>query len=147
VAPPQVRNTWQAPDLATNREARVKARKLYQLLDTSDGGKALRKAVASGLSAFREGLSGGARSAPIDVESDGSLLVIAAPHLVILCEAYLAKQIDEVELAYIATALDRASDFRFVTDMTEEFAFLLSSGNANTEAVNAVLRLLREHIA
>lgn len=125
----------------------MKARKLYQLLDTSDGGKALRKAVASGLPAFREGLSGGARSAPIDVESDGSLLVIAAPHLVILCEAYLAKQIDEVELAYIATTLDRASDFRFVTDMTEEFAFLLSSGNANTEAVNAVLRLLREHIA
>ena len=125
----------------------MKARKLYQLLDTSDGGKALRKAVAPGLPAYREGLSGGTHSAPIDVESDGSLLVIAAPHLVNLCEAYLAKQIDEVELAYIATALDRAPDFRFVTEMSEEFAFLLSSGNANTEAVNAVLRLLREHVA
>jgi hypothetical protein len=137
----------EAPECGNKQEARVKARQLYELLETAEGGQALRKAVAPGLPAYREGLSEGNRAAPIDVESDGSLLVIAAPHLVNLCEAYLAKQIDEVELAYIATAFDRAADFRFITEMSEEFAFLLSSGNANTEAVNAVLRLLREHAA
>ena len=36
-------------------------------------------------------------------------------------------------------------DFRFITEIAEEFAFLLSSGNANTEAANAVLRRLRKH--
>lgn len=78
------------------------------------------------------------------MECDGALLVIAAPHLTTLCEAYLAEQLDEVELGYIATALDNAPDFRFVSHEIGEFAFLLSTGTPNPAAVNAVLRLLRE---
>jgi hypothetical protein len=125
----------------------VQARDLYQLLSTPDDGGALREAIAPAMPAYRRGLAEGGRSAPVVVECDGALLVIAAPHLTTLCEAFLAERIDEAELGYLATALDRAPDFRFVSVKVEEIAFLLSSGTASSEAVNAILRILREHAA
>ena len=125
----------------------MKARSLYRLLDSPDDGTALRKAIASAMPAYRAGRAENVRSAPVVVECDGSLLVIAAVHLVTLCEAYLAKQLDELELTYVATALERAPDFQFVTDEIGEFAYILSSGTPSTEAVTAVLRLLRERAA
>ncbi len=125
----------------------MKARDLYQHLSTPNNGEALREAIAEAIPAYRSRLAELGRSAPLDIECDGALLVIAAPHLTRLCEAYLARHLDAVELSYIATALDLAPDFRFVSDMIEEFAFLLSSGTPNVEAVTAVLRLLREHAA
>jgi hypothetical protein len=60
-------------------------------------------------------------------------------------------EIGEIELSYIATALDLASDFQFVSKEVEECAFFLSTPEADgpplPEIVSAVLRALREHAA
>jgi hypothetical protein len=125
----------------------VKSRDLYQLLSTPGNGEALREAISSEMPAYRRGLAEREAAVPIAVECDGALLVIAAPHLIVLCEAYLADQLDEVELGYIATVLDETADFRFVSHEIAEFAYLLSTGAPSNVAVNAVLRLLREHAA
>jgi hypothetical protein len=63
----------------------------------------------------------------------------------------LNEEIDEIELGYIATALELAPDFQFVSKEIEECAFFLSTPEANgpplPEIVPAVIRALREHVA
>jgi hypothetical protein len=101
--------------------------------------------------AYRRGLAERGRVCPVEVASDGSLLVVSRPHLEKLCLAYLSGDIDEVELSYVATALELTTDFQFVTKELEECAFFLSSPELNGEplskVVPAVLRALREHAA
>jgi hypothetical protein len=127
------------------------ARDLYQLLSTSGNGPALREAIASAMPAYRHGLAETGRSGPVVVSSDGSLLVIAASHLVVLCEAFMDEQIDGVELGYLATALELAHDFQFVSEDMEDITSFLSSPEASgpitTESVTRVLRILRERAA
>jgi hypothetical protein len=101
------------------------------------------------MSEYRYGLAEKGRSCPVVIRSDGSLLVVAASHLEALCEAFLDEQIDAVELDYLASALELAPDFQFVSEEIEDFTSFLSSQVANgpttTETVTAVLRALREH--
>jgi hypothetical protein len=127
----------------------VKARDLYQLLSTSQSGAALREMIAPAIPDYRQGLIDRELARPVDVECDGALLVIAASHLSTLCEAFLEEQLDGVEIAYIATALEVTPDFRFVSKEVEECAFLLSRAHTNVgpEAISALLRVLREHAA
>jgi hypothetical protein len=131
--------------------ARVRARDLYKLLGTQASGSAIRDAIAPAMPAYRRALAERDRSAPIVVECDGALLVLAASHIATLCEAFLAEELDAEELEYVATALERASDFHFVSQEVEECTFFLSSSEANgpasSETVGAVLRVLREHVA
>lgn len=100
---------------------------------------------------YRAGLAERGRSSPIFITSDGSLLVVAASHLERLCASFLNEEIDEDELRYIATALEFASDFQFISKEIEECAFFLSAPTANgpplPEIVPAVIRALREHAA
>jgi hypothetical protein len=123
-------------------------RELYQLLGTSGAGPALREAIASAMPAYRQGLAEKGRSCPVVIDSDGSLLVIATSHLIVLCEAFLDEQIDEVELGYLATALELAPDFRFVSEDVEDITSFLSSPESNgpitRDAVTKILRILRE---
>jgi hypothetical protein len=127
----------------------VKARDLYQLLDTSQSGAALREMIAPAMADHRRESIDREEACPVDVECDGALLVIAASHLSTLCEAFMAEQLDGVELACIAAALEVAPDFRFVSKEVEECAFLLSRAHTNVgpEAISALLRVLREHAA
>jgi hypothetical protein len=100
---------------------------------------------------YRRGLAEPGRPCPVFITSDGSLLVVAASHLERLCGAFLNNEIDEIELSYIATALEFASDFQFVSKEIEECAFFLSTREANgpplSKIVPAVIRALREHAA
>jgi len=125
----------------------MRARDLYQLLGTPDSGEALRKAIAPAMPEYRRGLTESGGPAQVAIESDGTLLTIAATHLVTLCEGFLAGHLDAVELGYIASALEAVPDFHFVSRKIEDITFLLSKGTASTEAVTAVLRVLREHTA
>ena len=127
------------------------ARDLYELLSAQESTAGLRAAVAPAMPEYRRGLAERGRSCPVFITSDGSLLVVAASHLERLCTAFLSEEIDEIELSYIATALELASDFQFVSKEIEECAFFLSSPEANglplPEIVPAVIRALREHAA
>ena len=127
------------------------ARDLYELLSAQESTAGLRAAVAPAMPEYRSGLAERGRSCPVFVASDGSLLVVAASHLQRLCTAFLNGEIGEIELRYIATALEFASDFQFVSKEVEECAFFLSSSEAGgppiPEIVSAVLRALREHVA
>ena len=125
------------------------ARDLYELLSAQESTAGLRAAVGPAMPEYRRGLAERGRSCPVFVSSDGSLLVVAASHLERLCTAFLNEEIDEIELRYIATALDLASDFQFVSKEIEECAFFLSAPEANgpplPEVVPVILRVLREH--
>ncbi len=127
------------------------ARDLYELLSAQESTAGLRAAVAPAMPEYRSGLAERGRSCPVFVASDGSLLVVAASHLQRLCTAFLNGEIGEIELRYIATALDFAPDFRFISKEIEECAFFLSSPEADGpplhKVVSAVLRALREHVA
>jgi hypothetical protein len=129
----------------------VLARDLYELLGTQESTVGLRAAVAPAMPEYRRGLAEGGRSCPVFITSDGSLLVLAASHLERLCTAFLKGEINEIELRYIATTLELASDFQFVSKEIEECAFFLSAREANgpplPKIVPAVLRALREHAA
>ena len=127
------------------------ARDLYELLSGQKSTAGLRAAVAPAMPEYRRGLAERGRSCPVAINSDGSLLVVAASHLERLCNAFLNEEIDEIELSYIATALELAPDFQFVSKEIEECAFFLSSPEANglplPEIVPVVIRALREHAA
>ena len=127
------------------------ARDLYELLNVPGATAGLRAAVGPAMPQYRRGLAERGRSCPVFITSDGSLLVVAASHLERLCTAFLNQEIDETELGYIATALELAPDFQFVSKEIEECAFFLSSKVSNapklSEIVPVVLRALREHAA
>ena len=125
----------------------MRARDLYRLLSSAEGGASLREAIALAIPAYQQELAESGRAASIVMECDADLLPIAAMHLMVLCEAFLAEQINAVELGYIATAIDLVPDFHCVSKMTEEVTHLLSTKEPNPEAVTAVLRILREHAA
>lgn len=125
----------------------MKARDLYEKLSASDPSTALREAIAPAMPAYRYGLAERGRVAPVVIESDGALLVIANEHLANLCEIFMAGHLDAVELGYVATALELAPDFQFVSGQIEDIAGLLAEGTATSENVAAVLRVLREHAA
>jgi hypothetical protein len=129
----------------------VLARDLYELLGARELTAGLRAAIAPAMPEYRRGLAERGRSCPVFIISDGSLLVLAASHIERLCIAFLNGEIDESELSYIATALELAGDFQFVSREIEECAFFLSTPEANgpplQELVPAVLRALREHAA
>jgi hypothetical protein len=129
----------------------VLARELYELLSAQESTGGLRAAIAPAMAEYRLSLVEPGRSCPVFITSDESLLVLAASHLKRLCTAFLTGEIDEVELRYIAIALDLAADFEFVSKEIEECAFFLSAADANgpplTAVVPAVLRALREHSA
>ncbi len=93
--------------------------------------------------AYRQGLAEPGQPAPVAVDCDGALLIVAAEHLATLCDAFLNGHLDAVELGYLATALELAPDFQFVSERIEDITSLLSGGTANPEAVTAVLRVLR----
>jgi hypothetical protein len=124
---------------------------LYELLMAQESTVGLRAAIAPAMPEYRRALVELGRSCPISITSDGSLLVLAASHLERLCTSFLNGEIDEAELSYIATALERATDFRFISKEIEECAFFLSTAEVNgpplPEIVPAVLRALREHTA
>ena len=127
------------------------ARDLYELLSAQESTAGLRAAVAPAMPEYRSALAERGRSCPVFVASDGSLLVVATSHLERLCTSFLNGEIDEIELRYIATALEFASDFQFLSKEVEECAFFLSTPAADgppfPEIVSAVLRALREHAA
>ena len=127
------------------------ARDLYELLNAQESTAGLRAAIAPAMPEYRHGLAERDRSGPVFITSDGSLLVLAASHLERVCTAFLNGEIDEVELSYIVTAFELATDFQFVSKEIEECAFFLSAAEANgpplPEIVAAVLRALREHAA
>jgi hypothetical protein len=129
----------------------VLARDLYKMLGTPRNGGALREAIAPALPAYRHGLAERGRSCPVVIQCDGSFLTIAASHVAALCEAFLDEQLDAVELGYVATALELAPDFHFISDEVQECTFFLSSpevnGSAANESVSTILRVLREHAA
>jgi hypothetical protein len=129
----------------------VLARELYELLSAPESTVGLRAAVAPAMPEYRLGVAERGRSCPVLITSDGSLLVLAASHVESLCTAFLNGEIDEVELRYIASALELAADFQFVSKEIEECAFFLSTPEANgprlPDIVTAVLRALREHAA
>jgi hypothetical protein len=129
----------------------VLARDLYELLSAQESTVGLRAAVAPAMPEYRRGLAERGRSCPVFITSDGSLLILAASHLERLCTAFLNGEIDEIELSYIATAFELASDFQFVSKEIEDCAFFLSTPEANgpplPKIVPAVLRALREHTA
>jgi hypothetical protein len=124
---------------------------LYELLSEPESTAGLRAAIAPVMPEYRLGLAERGRPYPAFVTNDGSLLVLAASHLERLCTAFMNGEIDEAELRYIATALDLATDFQFVSKEIEECAFFLSAAEANgpplPKIVLAVLRALREHVA
>ncbi len=130
---------------------RVLARDLYELLGAQESTAGLRAAVAPVMPEYRTALAERGRPYPAFINSDGSLLVIAASHLERLCTAFLNQEVDESELRFIATALDLAPDFQFISKEIEECAFFLSTPEANgpplPEIVSAVLRALRERSA
>ena len=125
----------------------MKSRDLYQLLESPGPSEALREAIAPALPAYRDAIAEQGRSAPVAIDCDGALLVVAAEHLATLCEAFLAGHLDAFELGYLARALERAPDFTFVSDRLEDITGLLADGTAHKDAVVAVLRYLREHAA
>jgi hypothetical protein len=129
----------------------VLARDLYELLNAQKSTAGLRAAIAPAMPEYRRDLAERGRSCPVFITSDGSLLVLAASHLERVCTAFSNGEIDEVELSYIVTAFELATDFQFVSKEIEECAFFLSTTEANgpplPEIVAAVLRALREHAA
>ena len=79
---------------------------------------------------YRRGLAERGRSAPIQVQSDGTSHNISKEHIVNLCTFYLSGHIDEVELEYIANCLELSEDFQY-NDFISDILFRLSSPEVN----------------
>jgi hypothetical protein len=124
----------------------VQARDLYQLLGSPGKGASLREVIAPAVAAHEREKTEGGRSDPEAGGSDGALLPVAMIHLVNLCEAFLAEDLNSVELDYIATTLERSPDFHFVTGTVEEANHFLTR-EPSPDQVTAILRVLREHAA
>ena len=87
-------------------------------------------AIQNALPEFRRGLSETGRSALIDLQDEGNNFVITKYELLNLCNWYLTDVIDEVELEYLASAIELSEDFEYDVRIGEEI-FLLATPEIN----------------
>jgi hypothetical protein len=124
----------------------MRSSELFEILDSTEEVGALRQAIAPAVASFRAGLSVRGGSAPIDIKTEGREFRITEVHVRKLCEEYLAERLDEVELSYVATALELSPDFVMASEGVEEAISLLSDPAANSpmsrEVAEALLRSL-----
>ncbi len=74
------------------------------------------------------------------VETDGSDLPITEDHVRHLCEDYLADRLDELEIAYVASALELCPDFRCTSSTVEEAVFRLAGPEINGKITREIVR-------
>lgn len=95
---------------------------------------------------FRRGMAELGRSMPVYIETTESELIVTATHLDRLCQEYLDGHLDEVELEYVASALELCPDFRCVSSAIEDAVFYLANpvanGSITPESVREIVQML-----
>jgi hypothetical protein len=124
----------------------LKSSELNNLLSASENGAKIKEAIQSAIPSFRRGLSETGRPAPIDLQDEGQNYPITKYELQNLCNWYLNNVLDEIELEYIASALELSEDFEYEVNIAEEL-FLLATPEINepitNELVNNMLKRLQ----
>jgi hypothetical protein len=116
---------------------------LYNLLGGSDNAGKVKLAIADAIPEFKRGLSERGRSAPIKIISDNRSFVIQETHLSNLCSWYAQGQIDDIEIEYIASALDICSDYEFadahIEDAIKSLSDFMYDGRDTLKIVQKIL--------
>lgn len=83
---------------------------------------------------------------PIYIGATGKDLLLTAAHVERLCQEYLDGHLDEVELEYVASALELCPDFRCASPAIDEAVFFLADSVANgpitPKSVREILQML-----
>ena len=117
----------------------MKSSELNSLLSSSTNGVKIKTAIQGALPEFRRGLSEIGRSALIDLQDEGINCVITKYELLNLCNWYLNDVIDEVELEYLASAIESSEDCEYEVRIAEEI-FLLATPEINDPISKDLIR-------
>jgi hypothetical protein len=87
----------------------------------------LKKEILKGVDGLRKNLSKKGSSSPIYVDNDVKKFVVKKWHIQKLCDYYLNNNLDEVELCYLATAIELCGGFVFESEDIEDAIVFISS--------------------
>lgn len=87
----------------------------------------LKKEILIGVDELRKNLNKKGYSSPIYLNNDVQKFVVKKRHIQKLCDFYLKNNLDQVELCYLATAMELCEGFVFESDDIEDAISLLSS--------------------
>lgn len=103
---------------------------LNSILSSQSNCNKLKLAIQNDLPEFRRGKSIIGGTAPISLKDMGNNFILTKSVLANLCNCYLNNAIDEIELEYIASALELSDDFEYEQEIDEEI-FLLATPEIN----------------
>lgn len=121
---------------------------LNSILSSPSNCSKLKLAIQDDLPEFRRGkyIIGG--TSPISLKDVGNNFILTKSELANLCNCYLNNAIDEIELEYVASALELSDDFEYEQEIDEEI-FLLATpeinGQINKELVKNILHRLNNN--
>ena len=116
----------------------LKSSELKNILTSSSNCSKLKLAIKDAMPEYRRGISLMGGTAPISLQDIGNNLILTKSELVNLCNCYLNNFIDEIELEYVANALELSDDFEYEQEIVKEI-FLLSTPEINGPITKALV--------
>lgn len=110
----------------------------------------LREQFAVPLKEYREKLKIRGTSRPVVLYSDLSDFTVRREHVVSLCDAYLAEQLDEVEVDYLGSGLQlvaAAHGFNFESDAVREALSVLCDPEVNGPLTKQSVQRIRDSLS
>ncbi|MEP7147803.1 MAG: hypothetical protein ABI857_02880 [Acidobacteriota bacterium] len=121
-------------------------RKLKEFLLDETGTPEIIGGIESEIEVYKNALAKKGASAPVIGTNDDFQYVIKREDVQKLCDLYLAGQLDEWHLNYIANLIELSSSFSMESKRVEEAVFDLSSpeinGDINAERIRIILESL-----
>ncbi len=91
----------------------------------------VKRVIAVPMAAYRENLRKVGSSRPIVIDRDERIFQIEARHVKRLCEEYLCGNLDEIEVDYLATAIQLIPELSYASEAVEDAIFLISDPEVN----------------
>lgn len=122
---------------------------LINFLEGKVSVSSLREQFAVPIQEYREKGKIRGTSRPVALYSDLSDFTVCRGHVASLCDAYLAEQLDEVEIDYLGSGLQLVSDaqgFKFETAKVQEALSFLCDPAINRSLTKPIVQEIRDSL-
>ena len=112
---------------------------LAKYLDSTMSLEDLKKYIDEPVSFIRDSSKETGASIPIEIESDLSGYVVLAGQVKKICQDFINRRLDEVELNYLTTVIELSESFSFESELIEDAVSILSDSTSENPLTNEVV--------
>ena len=112
---------------------------LAKYLDSTMSLEDLKKYIDEPVSFIRGSSKETGASIPIEIESDLSGYVVLADQVKKICQDFINRKLDEVELNYLTTVIELSESFSFESELIEDAVSILSDSTSENPLTNEVV--------